>query len=237
MTRTLTCTEVQEEELAERYVAGTLAAELEQSFELHYLSCPACHEDVRLAEAVRHAVAPVHATRARVAFASAGVLIAAGLAAVLLLNRGDASPQLRALGALEQPPIYLGVPLRAAAAPADSLFDAAMTQYNAVDYAAAAAGLERALAAGAAVVPANFFLGASLLQLNRHEAAAAALQRVIAAGESSYRSEARYYRAKALLSLGESSAAARELRQVERSSEIGRAAQELLARIEGLQRR
>ena len=96
-------------------------------------------------------------------------------------------------------------------APQDSLFEAAMGPYGRRRYAAAAAGLRAALAAGEDSMPAQFFLAASLLLDNRATEAVDEFQRVLSHGETPYRAEARYYRAKALLRLGRRADAQAEL--------------------------
>ena len=210
----LTCAAVDEQDLAARYVAGTLSDDgVRQAFEDHFVACDRCREEVRLAmairtELVRRAGAP------RVPWLPLGVLAAAALAGVLLLRSGGSRAALAPLGAVADPPIYLGQAVRGTTAPADSIFAAAMAAYDDRRYADAGAGLTRALAAGVDSAPALFFLGASELMAGRSTDAAAAFRRVLSLGDTPYLPEAHYYRAKALLRLGDGAGALAELAQV-----------------------
>lgn len=50
------CDPSDREEMAERYVAGSLSPEEAEAFEAHLLECESCREEVRLAEAIREAL-------------------------------------------------------------------------------------------------------------------------------------------------------------------------------------
>lgn len=178
------------------------------AFEDHFITCAKCQHEVRLADTVRAGLAvmtpavvragrPSHAWR----WLGVGVALAAGLAAVVILRRGP-EPAFVALGAVTEPPVYLGVPVRGTPGTADSIFDRAMTDYSARRYLEAITGLRAALAAGRDSIPTDFFLGASLLLSGDAEAAAATLDRVVAKGDTPYRDDAQMYEAKALLRLG-----------------------------------
>ncbi len=208
MTQPLTCREVAERGLMERYVAGRLSdANQLADFEAHLVECSRCQEDVRLAMTVRAELAARRPRR--ISLLGLGLAAAAAIAGLVVL-RGT-GPDVRALGAVRDAPLYLGVPVRATPAPADSLFERAMTAYTGGNYGAAATGLARALAAGGDSAPALFFLGASELMTGRPAAAADALRRVIGLGHTPYLPEAHYYLAKALLRTGDGDAALREL--------------------------
>ena len=216
MNATLSCALVEERALVERYVADTLTdAHGRADFEAHVIACPRCQDEIRLAMTVRAELAPL-AARARPARRvwplGLGIAVAAGVAAMVVFRGGDAGA--RALGALREPPLYLGVAVRGTATPADSTFAAAMAAYDDRRYGDAAAGLTRALAAGVDSAPALFFLGASDLVTGRAADAANAFRRVIALGDTPYLPEAHYYRAKALLQLGDRAAALAELAAV-----------------------
>lgn len=49
----LTCSEIEEQELIERYVADRLSEDIVEALESHYLTCPRCYDEVRFAMAVR----------------------------------------------------------------------------------------------------------------------------------------------------------------------------------------
>lgn len=232
----LTCEVAAEHGLVERYVAARLSDQAELvPFETHLLTCEHCREEVRLGLAVRAELAVQERRQPRRAWPF-GLAFAAAIAALLLVRLNGNG--VRALGAVREPPLYLGVAVRGAPALADSLFDAAMTAYNHGDYSAAAAGLELALARGGDSVPALFFLGSSRLVTGRPSAAADALGRAIALGESPYSDEARYYLAKALLREGNAAAALRELQAVPAvDSAVAALATALADSVRGLTRR
>lgn len=50
------CDPSDREEMAERYVAGSLSPEEAEAFEAHLLECESCRQEVRLAEAIREAL-------------------------------------------------------------------------------------------------------------------------------------------------------------------------------------
>lgn len=197
-------------------MAGSLVGPERDRFEDHLLACDVCQADIRAGAAIRAELAPdvaaVPRPKSRLRWLVPVGLAAAVVALVVFLPRGDS--RLIAFGRIIEPPIYLGVELRGAPSPPDSLFAIAMAAYAAHDYPAAASGLERALAAGVDSAPALFFLGASQMVTDRLDAAAAAFRGVIALGDSPYLPEAHYYFAKVLLREGKADAALRELRAV-----------------------
>jgi hypothetical protein len=242
VSQTITCEDVAERALIERYVSGRLEQPEADALEEHYLVCARCREDVRVAIAVRGTLPGVLAEvgRARRRFVPVGIGVgaaAAGIAVILLLRpgpRGDLAP----LGAVREPPIYLGIQVRATPARADSLFEAAMTDYAARRYDAAADGLRAALAAGVDSVPAQFFLAASLLMEDRPREAAAAFRSAIALGDSPYLGESRFYLAKALLRLGKGEEAVTQLQLAGAAGgEVGRHATTLMDTVEVMLRR
>src|SRR2546426_2991150 len=169
VTQPLTCREVAERGLVERYVARRLSeADGLSEFEAHLVGCRQCQEDVRLAMTVRTELAARRPRRIWPLWL--GLAAAAGIAGLVVL-RGK-GPDVRALGAVRDAPLYLGVAVRAPPAPPHSLFERAMTTYTTGNYRAAATGLARALAARSDSAPALFFLRASGLLTGRPAAAA-----------------------------------------------------------------
>lgn len=239
MPEVLTCHEVIERGLAAPYVAGTLAPKEAHDFEDHYVGCSACQREVRLAVAVRQAVGaapPVAMLRPRWAIGAA-LALAATIVLVAVLRPAPARDRFASLGAVLEPPIYLGVQVRSAPGRADSLFVSAMEAYETRRYAEAAAGLERAIAAGVDAAPAEFFRASSLLMLDRPADAAESYRRVISLGETPYLTESHYYLAKALLRLGRSSQARDELaRAAARGGEVGAQASALADSVKELRR-
>lgn len=233
MSQTLDCADIQDRGMPERYVAGALSEEDRAAFEEHFLLCEECQEDAMLAAAVRGGVTP-ESPRGRVPFARIGLALAAAAAvAFVFLRPGQVDPDVAALGAVDVPPVYLGVPVRTAASPGDSLFRVGMDAYQSGRYQAALDGLDTALAEGADPAPGEFFRGVSLLLLDRPEEAAAALLEAANIADSPYSPEARYYRAKALLRLGRSADALAELNAVGPTpSAVAEAARTLAAQVE-----
>jgi tetratricopeptide (TPR) repeat protein len=239
----ITCEDVAERALIERYVAGRLDRADAGALEEHYLFCARCRDDVRLAVAVRGALpsvqaGPLRTPRRFVRFGIAAALAAAAIAAVLLAGPRRSGSAFVPLGAVREPPIYLGIQVRATPHEADSLFAAAMSAYATGRYEDASAGLGAALAAGVDSAPAEFFRAASLLMRDRARDAAAAFRRVIALGDTPYLVEARFYLAKALLRLGRGVEATEALRLAATDpGEVGRQARALADSVEVMRRR
>lgn len=251
--KVLDCESIAAELVLERYVAGTLPAEETRTLEEHLIDCERCQRELALGVAVRdafgvpaaggsesdgegHRIAPGRRGRRRGWIGAAGAgLAAAAVAAFLLFRPSALSRELATLGGVSQPPVYLGIPVRAEPAPWETAFGEAMARYAEADFRAAAAGLEQAIQAGVPPVPAEFFRGASLLMLDRPAAASEALAAVISAGGSPYLAEAHFYRAKALLRLGRGEDALVELRAAaSEGGEIGAAAAALADSVEAV---
>lgn len=209
-----------EAHLVAAYLDRTLPATETATVEAHLANCALCRSEVvALGELVRP-------RQSRRWLKYTGVAVAAAAALLLFVLPGklgvpdapDGSPRseaamlrLRALGAVEQPPVYLGVSVRAPSEREAELFAAGMRAYTDAQYAEAVRSLTGAQAAGnnGATIP--FFLGASLLMLDDAGGAAEQFARVIGLGDTPYRAEAHYYRAKALLRLDQPADAAAEL--------------------------
>lgn len=198
-----TCQAIQERAVVERYVAGRLNETDTELFQDHLLVCGRCQAEVRLAVGIRAALSEAKAPRRTLRFltAAGALAIAAGLVALMIARRGPES-YLIELGAVAQPPIYLGVPVRESGAESDSLFTAAMSSYGAGGFREAEELLRRVVALDEDALPAHFFLGAVLLELGRPADAEPQFEWVTRQGETPYTQEAHYYRAKALLRLG-----------------------------------
>lgn len=202
----MTCREVSEGNLIDRYVAGTASAAEAQALEDHYLTCARCQEDIRLAAAIRESF-PVRPAEVRHGSASnarriAVLAIAAALIAVVFLPRGPQRSGTGSLGRVASPPAYLGIAIRGPGSPADSLFEDGMDAYVQARFGEAEGLLGAALAASVDSVPALFFRATSLLMLGRPDDALDVYAAVIRQGGTPYLPEAHFYRAKALLQLG-----------------------------------
>ena len=225
-----TCDEDSRHSNAERYAACRMTAGEAEQFEDHFVACAECQNEVRFASAIVTGLPPrppmAHSqpvgskpVRTRFWRGAAGLAMAAGLAGVLLLRQGP-RPAVLALGGVAEPPTYLGIPVRDGGSQQDAVFEAAMIAYGKHEYAAAAAGLRSALAAGQDSVAAQFFLATSLLLDDRPSDAASEYERVLAHGDTPYRAESRYYRAKALLRLGRLADAKAELAHLARTDGV-----------------
>ena len=238
----MTCAEIAERGLIERYVAGTLSADEAVALEAHYVACTRCQTELRLALAVRQALSEPAAAaaprrQARRWIGGLGLALAAGITALIVWRAPGRSSQWRDLGAVPDAPIYLGVEVRGAPARGDSLFAVAMAAYNERRYSASATALRAALAVGTDSAPAEFFLAAALLVQDRAGEAAEAYARVIGLGDTPYLGEAHFYRAKALLRQGQAVAAVAELRAVESSNAVSAWARALADSVESRLRR
>ncbi len=235
----LTCDEESRRVNAERYATGRMSAVEAAAFEDHFVTCAECQSEVRLASAIATGLAQTprseSGSRRRIwIWAATGLALAAALALMVVPRRGARS-EIAVLGAVSEPPSYLGIQVRGAGAPADSVFEAAMDSYAKGQYGKAAARLRAVLATGRDSVPAQFFLAASLLFDNKPSEAADVFQRVIALGDTPYLAEARYYRAKALLRLGRPADAQAELSRLTDSGgvvfEMGKALADSIAQL------
>jgi hypothetical protein len=211
-------TEHAELDLAQRYATRTLEPATVEAFEDHLVGCAECQAEVTLAVGMRTVVRdqpPMPAIPRSWVMGGAGMLAAAATMGFVVLNL--LSKDVEAFGAVATPPSYVGLAVRAAPAPGDSLFAAAMDSYNAGQYANAARGLEAALKAGVDSAPAEFFLASSQLMSGRNRDAVAHYGRVIAAGPSAggYLGDAHLFRARALLRLGRADEALADLRAVD----------------------
>ncbi len=254
-TNGVTCSDVEGQDVAARYVAGTLDLDAVERFETHVLVCARCQQSVELAATVRRAARATGEARAaatagrhdappprgspvgrrlrfrRRALSVSSALLAAGIGTVLLLRWRNAQA-LRALGVPEGPPRYGGVPVRGPADRSDSLFAAAMQAYVRGDYGAAAAGL-RPLASDSAAPPTPiFYLASALLMSHQATGAESAFARVVAMGGSPYQREALYYGALARLQLRDRAGAIRDLTGVAQAPDwLGVRAGALLRRL------
>lgn len=193
------------------YVDGRLSSSDAAGAEAHLAECATCRAEVVQVNAI------VRRRRPRRRYV--GALAAAAVLILLMVPRVVRSPVLssgdavRELGAVAQPPVYLGVSVRAASEQGTRMFATGMRAYTDARYTDAVTDLRGARSSGVQGPAATFFLGASLLMLGDATSAVEELARVIAMGQTQYRAEAHYYRAKALLRLNRRSDALTELEQ------------------------
>ncbi len=235
----LECALTNRDDLVPRYLARRLSEQEQEAFEAHFLTCARCQHDLELGLAVRGLLPRQPRVRWRGWAAVGSLAAAAAIGALLLLPSRGGSEALRALGAVRQAPIYLGIPIRAGTPSlTDSLFAAGMTQYLDEHYERATGELEKAVRAGPDAAPLEFFLAASLLMTGHAAEAAAGFAKTVALGDTPYRAEAHFYRAKALLQLGRRTDAERELAEAVKSGGvIGAYAKSLTDSLQGIGRR
>jgi hypothetical protein len=204
------CVELADRDVVARYVAGTSTDAETEAFERHLIGCVECQTAVRLGGAIRLGARPAQPVAQRGPRWAAGLVTLAAAAAVVLVAGMSLvrTAELRALGVLEMPPAYAGVPVRSDVARADSLFGEGMRLYAAREFRSAARALSDARAAGSDSIPTSFFLGAIALLEGRGAVATRELGIVLRRGDSPYRAEAHFYLAKAWLRLARGDSAA-----------------------------
>ncbi len=230
------CSDVEQGEVAERYVRGELAEEQRDPFEMHFFDCPRCFDEVRMLQALRSELgtAPTRAPSAlkwRLALGSAAALVLAVLGTLWWSGRQPSD--LSELARVEPAP-YEEVRLRSATDPSAEAFRVAMRHYLDGDYRMAIRGLEAAEQENPGAAHVRFFLGVSCLLAGENERAIDRLRQV-SESDSPFAQEAGYYLAKALIAKGDSDRAREALREVRaaggtHAAEAGR----LLEKLEAL---
>lgn len=209
-----TCTLPDRDELALAYSRDRLDEGARDAYENHLTGCAVCQNEVLLAATVRAALRPrARWVRRRAAAVGVLALAAAALVMVAVLPRGTDTAALAALGGLDAPPVYLGVPVRGTAS-ADSALDLGLRLYDQGRWAEARMELGNAEAMGAPADLVAFFAGAASLMEGRAADAERSFAAVLRAGDGPYVPEAHYYRAKALLRLRRPAEALDELKRV-----------------------
>jgi TolA-binding protein len=223
------CERANRENIAERYLAGTLDADAKAEWEEHYFACNNCAEQMELYQQVTPALremAPQIRGEMRPHKPGRGWLwIAVPAAALIFIGvaiqvKGPQKPVTSAapktgdlsLFAKLDPPAYSAPTLRGLATPADRRFREAMTAYQSQDWPRAVDGLNTALQLDPNAAGPRFFLGASYLLEGDAQSALEPLGRV-ASGDSPFAEEARFDLAKAYLALNRKADAIAALQQ------------------------
>jgi tetratricopeptide (TPR) repeat protein len=219
------CDRIEAEETAEKYVTGGLSEAEQADFEMHFLGCGRCSEQVQLWQDMQAALKPRQHWDRRwvgVLAVAASLLVAAGVAWFRMnqVTRREvarsttvARPALNLMAlATVTPPRYLQPQWRAAG---PTVFDVAMQRYSRGDYAGATPELVVAAKADPGNSAAAFFLGICYLIENRDDEAIAQLKATIALGDSPELEEAHFYLAKALLRKQDIRGSIAELRRAE----------------------
>jgi TolA-binding protein len=229
----MTCSEVEEHEIAEAYLLGRLDAADRDAFEEHYFECGRCYSHLQALRSVRDALASVRAPAPLVRhvpwrwFAAAAailVAIAAGVTWMLRTPGGNEmapaetvsrsagtpgrSPEVALLAEVTPPPYE---PRQFRSGGEREAFTAAMRQYMRRDYAGAIPGLERAMTEEPDAEDVRFYLGASLILQGRPADGASVLRPLAVKAASPYAEEAQFLIAKASLRMGDLEQAAKAL--------------------------
>lgn len=217
----MTCNDVEQRDIAESYLLGTLDESEREAFERHYFECARCYSELEALRAVKDVLArhprramPVH--RQWLALAAALFLIVATAVVWQVLRsreRAGAAPSSVASAPAEPsqprldaeiaqlaqvpPPPY--TPLRLRGGPERRAFTTGMERYTARDFAAAIAPLQRAVHEEPAAQDARFYLGASYLMTGYSNLAIATLTPLTQDPASTYAEEAQFLVAKACL--------------------------------------
>ncbi|MEP7362825.1 MAG: tetratricopeptide repeat protein [Acidobacteriota bacterium] len=223
MDHTLSCDQIERDEIVERYAAGTLPEDIAEAFEEHYFRCTAC---LARLEAVQETATVMRMPMPMRRFAYVGLAIAASLVVTLagalvwklapVAERPAPVAVARVEAPMENPwaelgkfppPPYRETRLRGAGSASADLFQNGISAYQRGNYAQAAPLLQKAAEANPGDARTVFFAGVSLLLAGDPSAGLEALRRVDALGMTPYQEEARFYQAKALLQQGDAKAA------------------------------
>jgi tetratricopeptide (TPR) repeat protein len=228
----MNCDTISREGIVELYLAGELASEDVESFELHYFACGRCFEELQTARALAGALganaSSIRAAAVRPAPAWIWAGAAAALAALLAVGvwlvptarvepkAAQAQPAPAAdftqVARLEPAP-YVAIRVRGSEDAAELPFRNAMIAYSKGDYRSAAAGLETVARLEPKSPGPLFYLGVSELLDGRTPDGIAALERVVAVGDSPYLEQAEFYLGKAFLRQNDAEGAKRWWKQ------------------------
>lgn len=229
MDHAMNCDQIERDEIAEKYTAGTLTEGAAEAFEEHYFRCAACLERLELVQNAAVLLRQPSQTR-RVSYTmlalAAGLVIAVAGGLAWKLSPGAATHQPVSVARVQPPPnpwadlgrfdapAYREARLRGQETGALQDFQAGIAEYQQGNYARAVPILRRAAEADPADVRARYFLGVSQLMAGDLADGIEALRRVDAMGLTAYQEEARFYQGKALLQQGDAAGARRMLEVV-----------------------
>lgn len=239
----MTCEDVDNGEIVERYLRDDLSPETREEFEQHYFECDRCFgllqtyrtmrvelsrsrsgtwHDVQATSWVRRwgwlpAAAVVVMTTSLVMWRSAAdtpLPPDRGTPAAPAAPPESAPPSvILADLARVEPPAFVAGRLRGVQDEATARYEDAMRHYQQREYPAAAAGLAAAAKLDPEAPHILFFLGISHLMAAEPDAAIAALRRTIALGDSAFAEDAYFFLAKSYLQQRDVPAAERALNE------------------------
>jgi tetratricopeptide (TPR) repeat protein len=232
----LTCEEVRERDLPERYVRGELDEEEARSYEEHYFSCSECFEELQLLRKVQEGLRdagpeleslPDRRSWLTWTLMAAALIVAGGVAAWLGLGPREAADPpvaLAHLGTEEratieafariEPASYAPLRLRSAETDASRAFREAMQHYAAGDYDGALPGLIEARRLDPTAADIAFYLGVTQLVTGDDAVGVETLRRTVALGDTPFLEDSLLYLARAALKSGDPDAAREHLARV-----------------------
>lgn len=217
----MTCAQIQDAGIAEKYLRRELSEADATAFEAHYFHCADCLGHLELLESMRKELQgppPAVAIKPRMPWIWPSLAAAMVLLAAVLVWRnavppsigppsnaapspaaahisGEVASELALLARLTPPPYR---PAVTRTAQPNLPFEKAMEPYAIGDYASASQTLAPLLT-GSSSLPAAFYLGIAKMQLAQPVEAAQLFTAVIARGDTLFLEQARLYRAKAYL--------------------------------------
>jgi tetratricopeptide (TPR) repeat protein len=247
------CSQIEREEIIEKYLAGRLDRAGQEEFEAHYFGCSNCLAKLQVSRLLQEklwekgaAILPQTEEPRRLRIgrrvwivSAAVALIAAGAVLWWQFRGPDRAPvgtketpsSLIMLARFE-PPAYIPPALRGAEDEATERFRLGMEHYQDGHYGESIPYLRAAAGSDPQRASTRFFLGICLLMTEQTNAGIEELQKAVALGESAYLEEAHFYLAKAWLAKGSTRAAKEELNWVlEKGSNLKEEAAEILAQL------
>ena len=228
----MNCNQIQETDAVERYVQNTLSPEDASAFEEHYFSCDDCNANLQSVLAARDALIQHNrkvVEMPKPAAPSVWRVVALIAAAILMATAiwqmkkaTDSKLENQAVAPVPKPnrlielaryeaPKFEAVTLRGQQTEGKALFNSAMKDYAAGDYAKALAGLNKTLERDNTLTAAHFFNGACHLLLGHANDAIAQMQLVMMDNDSPFLEEARWASAKAWIRKGDTPQARSQL--------------------------
>jgi TolA-binding protein len=246
----MTCQQIEELEVAERYLSGALSEEERDTFEQHFFSCAGCLERLEILQSLPSALrseAGVRKPQYLVWALAACVLLAAGIVLTTRSGTAVAPPQTAATQAQKppldplielakfDPPRYEPASLRGSRSQAAQAFQAGMALYREGAFTEAVPDLEKAAKLDDQDPGALFFLGICRLVKGDAAGGIEALKSVDAMGLTPYQEEARFYLAKGLLRQRDVPGAREALLAVERmNGDLAPKARDTLAQLQNI---
>lgn len=234
--------------LIDGYLEGTLAEEIQETFELHYFECDECYAQLKIVERLNSKEVPiVTGSRStspawqwllnwKPATALAMVLIAA-VSFWVIDKDGNLEELLRVSDV--PAPVYYKSETRDGSAPPSGvdnagLFDRAMGHYNQKEY-SRTLELLKPVELSASNPKVTFFKGICYLYTGSIDDSIRAFDLIIENMNPSYYDEAIYYKAVALLRIGKKSSALRQLNHLaDMLSPFAPKAKEMIQKIKNL---